>query len=93
MSLQAIWRLMSRSWLVAAPLIILFLAIAVPIVLGMIGAIVDRVYGPDAAERLAAFWLDAGMWTAELTLLFAPIALAIYATFRLARWLVRRNEP
>ncbi len=91
--MQAIRRLISRSWLIAAPLILLFLLVGVPIVLAIVGAILERLFGPEAAERFAVSWLDAVSWTAELTLLFAPIALLIYAAFRLARWLVRKNQP
>jgi hypothetical protein len=92
-SVQSIRRFASKAWLVAGPLIILLLLISVPTALAIIGAIVERIFGPQAAERYSVFLLDATMWGAELTLLFAPIGLAIYVTVRLARWYVRKKEP
>jgi hypothetical protein len=92
-SVQAIRRFISRSWLVAGPLIILFLLIAIPIVLAIVDAIVERAFGPEMAERYSVFWLDAMMWTGEMTLLLAPVVLAIYVAFRLARWLIRKKGP
>ena len=91
MSVQAIWLFGSRSWL--APLILLFLLIAVPFALGIIGAIIERLFGHEASERFAVFWLDAGMWRAEVTLLLAPTALVIYVAFRLWRWCARKKKP
>jgi hypothetical protein len=64
-----------------------------PIVLAIARAIIERIFGPEAAERFSVFWLDAMMWTAELALLLAPVVLAIYVAFRLARWLIRKKEP
>jgi hypothetical protein len=69
------------------------LLIAVPIVLAIISAIIERVSGPEAAERFDAFWIDVTMWGLELLFVLAPIALAIYVAFRLAKWLVRKKQP
>jgi hypothetical protein len=92
-SAQAMQRFMSKAWLVAGPLVLLFLLIAIPIVLAIARAIIERIFGPEAAERFSVFWLDVMMWTAELALLLAPVVLAIYVAFRLARWLIRKKEP
>jgi len=90
--LQAIRRFFSKAWLVAGPLILLLLLIAVPIVLAVIGAIIEHISGPEATERFAVFWLDAMMWGLELLFVLAPIALAVYAAFCLAKWLIRKKS-
>ena len=92
-TLQALRRFISTSWLVAGPLVLLLLLIAVPLLLAIIDAIVGRVFGPDAAEAFFVFWFDAMMWGGELVLIMTPIGLAIYGTFYLARWLVRKKAP
>ncbi len=92
-SVQAICRFVSNAWLVAAPLVIVFLFIAVLIVFAIVSVIVERVFGPEAAKGFSAFWLDVTMRGAELLLVLAPIGLAIYVSVRLARWLLRKKEP
>jgi hypothetical protein len=92
-SVQAIRRFISTAWLVAAPLILLFGLIAVPIVLGIVSAVIERAFGPEAAERFSVFWVDTMMWAAELAFALTPIALAIYIAFRLAKSLARKKEP
>jgi hypothetical protein len=90
---QAMRRFISNAWLVAAPLIIVFLLIAIPLCLAIVRAIIERLFGPEAAEDFSTFLFGAMMWGGELVLGFAPIGLAIYGIVRLARWLVRKKEP
>lgn len=90
-SVQAIWRFVSRSWLIAAPLIILFvLFVGAPIILAIVHAIAARVAGADAADTLL---MDVVTWTWVAVLVLAPIGLAVYGAVRLARWLVRERAP
>jgi hypothetical protein len=91
-SVQAICRFVSNAWLVAAPLVIVFLLIAVLILAAIVSVIVERMFGSEAAEGFSAFWLNVTMWAGELLLVLAPIGLAIYALVRLARWLLRKKE-
>jgi len=90
--MQAIRRFISTTWLVAAPLVVVALLVAIPLCLGIVGAIVGRVFGPQAAEAYGDILFGAMMWAAELALLLAPIGLAAYGLFRLAQWLGKK-EP
>jgi hypothetical protein len=90
--MQPLRRFLSKAWLAAGPLILLLLLIVVPVVLAIISAIIERVFGPEASERFAIFWVDAMMWGLELLFILAPIALAVYVAFRLAKWLSRKKE-
>jgi hypothetical protein len=92
-SLQSLRRFISASWLVAAPLVVLLLLIVVPILFAVVSAIIERVYGNEAADDFSAYMFGAMMWGAELVLVLAPIALAVYGIVRVARWLARRKEP
>jgi hypothetical protein len=92
-SMRAIWRFISTSWLVAAPLVIVFLLIAIPLCLAIVGAIIERVLGHAAAESFSSLWFGALMWGAELVLVLTPIALAAYGMVCLVRWLIRKKEP
>jgi hypothetical protein len=90
-SVQAIWRFVSSSWLIAAPLIILFfLFVGAPILLAIIPAIAARVAGADAADTLL---MDVVTWTWVAVLVLAPLGLTVYGAVRLARWLVRERAP
>ena len=90
-SVQAIWRFISSSWLIAAPLIILFiLFVGAPIFLAIIHAIAGRVAGPDAADTLL---MDVVTWTWIAVLVLTPLGLAAYGAVRLARWLMRKRAP
>ena len=90
-SVQAIWRFISSSWLIAAPLIILFfLFVGAPIVLATIHAIAARVAGPDAADTLL---MDVVTWTWIAVLVLTPLGLAVYGAVRLTRWLMREKAP
>lgn len=91
-SVQAIRRFLSTSWLVAAPLVILFLLIAVPLCVAIFRAIIERVFGHEAAENFSNFVFGAMMWGAELALLLAPIGLAVYGLVRLVRWLAGKKK-
>ena len=91
-SVRAICRFVSNAWLVAAPLVIVFLLIAVLMLAAIVSVIVERVFGPEAAEGFSTFLLNATMWGAELALVLTPLGLAIYASVRLARWLLRKNK-
>ena len=87
--LQVIWRFISRSWLIAAPLIILFvLFVGAPVILAIVHAIGSRVAGADAADTLL---MDVVTWTWVAVLVVAPMGLAIYGAIRLARWLLRET--
>jgi hypothetical protein len=89
--LQALWRFISKSWLVAAPLVILVLLfVIVPFILAVVHAIAARVAGAEAADT---FLMDLMTWTWILVLVLAPIGLAVYAAVRLARWLLRKKTP
>jgi hypothetical protein len=90
---EAIRRFMARSWLVAAPLVIVFGIIAIAILLAIVQALVERVFGSETADYFASLWFGALMWTAELTLLFAPIALVVYVIVILARRYSRKRAP
>jgi len=91
-SVRAICCFVSNTWLVAAPLVIVFLLIAVLILAAIVGVIIERVFGTKAAEGFSAFGLNVTMWGAESALVLTPIGLAIYASVRLARWLLRKNK-
>jgi len=92
-SLQSLRRFISASWLVAAPLVVLLLLIVVPILFAVISAIIERLFGSEAADDFSAYMFGALMWGGELVLVFAPIALALYGIVRVARWLARKKEP
>jgi hypothetical protein len=91
-SVQTIRRFISNAWLVAAPLVIVFLLIAIPLCLAVVSAIIEHVFGPEVAEGFSTTLFGAMMWGGELVLGLAPIGLAIYGIVRLARWLVRKKE-
>jgi len=90
---QTIRRFIARSWLAAAPLVILFLLIAIPLCLAVVHTIIERVFGPEAAESFFDFVFGAAMWGGELVLVLAPIGLTIYGIVRLARWFGRKRRP
>jgi hypothetical protein len=92
-SMRAIWRFVSTSWLVAAPLIVVALLIVIPLLLAIVEAMVERVFGHAAAESFFDFVFGATMWGAEVALVLAPVALAVYGTICLVRWLVRKKAP
>lgn len=88
-SVRAIWRFIAKAWLVAAPLVILFLLfVGVPIVLAVGHAIVARISGPDAADT---FLMDAITWTWIAVLVLAPIGLIVYGAVCFARRLLRKR--
>jgi hypothetical protein len=89
--LQVIWRFITRSWLIAAPLIILvFLFVVVPLVLAVVHAVAARVSGPEAADTLL---MDAMTWTWILVMVLTPIALVVYGLVGLVRWLLSERKP
>lgn len=90
---RAIRRFIANAWFAAAPLVILFLLIAIPLCFAIVSAIIGRVWGPQAAEDFTTAVFGAMMWVGELTLGLAPIGLAIYGLIRLARWLIRKRRP
>jgi ABC-type sulfate transport system permease component len=92
-AVEAIRRFFSKAWLAAAPLIILFLLVAIPIVLAIVSKTIEHVSGPEVAERFDVFWVDITMGALELTFILAPIALVAYVAFRLTKWLVRKRQP
>jgi len=90
---EAIRRLIATSWLVAAPLVIVFGLIAIVILFYIVQTVVERVLGAETADDFASLWFGALMWGAELTLLFAPVALIIWAIVLMARRLARNRKP
>ncbi len=91
--LRALRHFISTSWLVAAPLLIVFGLVAAVILLAILQAVIERIFGGEAADRFANLWFGALMWAAELTLLLAPIALAVYLIAIVVRRLRRRKQP
>jgi hypothetical protein len=90
-SVQAIRRFISNAWLVAAPLVLLFLLIVVvPIFFAVAYEILKLIFSPEQADTLL---MDAGMWLAMVVFVLTPIGFAIYAMVCLARWLVGKKEP
>ena len=88
-SVRAIWRFIAKAWLVAAPLVILFLLfIAVPIILAVAHAIVARISGPEAADT---FLMDAMTWTWIAVLALAPTGLIVYGAVYFARRFLRKR--
>jgi len=90
--LQALRRFISTSWLVAAPLVVVFGLVAAVILLAILQAVIEHVFGGEAADRFASHWFGALMWAAELTLLLAPIALAAYLIAIAVRRLRRQKQ-
>jgi hypothetical protein len=87
--MRAIWRFSAKAWLVAAPLVILFLLfVGAPIILAVAHAIVARVSGPEAADTLL---MDAMTWTWIAVLVLAPTGLIVYGAVRLARRFLRNR--
>jgi len=82
-SVRTIWRFIAKAWLVAAPLVILFLLfIAAPTILAVAHAIVARISGPEAADT---FLMDAMTWTWIAVLVLVPAGLIGYGAVCLAR--------
>jgi preprotein translocase subunit SecG len=88
-SVQAIWRFISTSWLVAAPLVIVVLLVVGLALLGIAHAIIGSVFGAETADNFLA---DTMAWAAMVFVLALLLGLPIYAIFCLARWLVRKKE-
>lgn len=89
MKLRAIWRFIAKAWLVAAPLVILFLLfVGVPIVLAVGHAIVARISGPETADT---FLMDVITWTWIAVLVLAPIGLIVYGAVCFARRFLRKR--
>ena len=86
---QAIWRVISNTWLVAAPLVVVVLIVAVFAFIGIGQAIIERVFGSEAAENFIANTMVLLWMALELALL----GLALYGLFCLARWILRKKEP
>jgi hypothetical protein len=88
-SLRAIWRFVAKAWLVAAPLVILFLLfVGAPIVLAVAHAVVARISGPEPADTLL---MDDMTWTWIAVLVLAPIGLIVYGAVSVARRFLRRK--
>ena len=84
--LQAIRRFVSNHPVAAPPLILVAVyVIGMPIFI-VVALVVTRFMGPDpdAADTLL---MGAIMWTSAAFFVLAPISLAIYAMFGLAKWL------
>jgi hypothetical protein len=88
-AVRAIWRFISASWLVAAPLVILALLAAIFVFLAIGQAIIGRAFGADAADNFIANAMVALAMALELALL----GLLAYGLFCAARLLLRRKRP
>ena len=88
-SVEAIRRFISAAWLVATPLMLLLLIVAVLIFFGVVHEIVKHLFGPETADT---FLMDAGMWMAMVAFVLTPIGFTIYAMVCLARWFVGKKE-
>jgi hypothetical protein len=86
---HAIRRLISVSWLVAAPLVIVLLLIGVLIFFEVFHGILKLLFGLEEADTI---FMDVMMWGAELVFVLTPIGLAIYGVIFLARWLVGKKR-
>ncbi|HZQ11808.1 MAG TPA: hypothetical protein VFB31_03255 [Pseudolabrys sp.] len=91
--LAALRRLFAVSWLIAAPLILIGLFIGVPLLLAIIGAIIGRLFGPEAAEAFAELWFGAMMWAGEIVLLLAPAVVIVYLGVRIVRRRAAKKAP
>jgi hypothetical protein len=70
---RAIWRFIAKAWLVAAPLVMVFLLfVGAPIVLAVAHAIIARTSGPEVADTLL---MDVMTWTWIAVLVLAPTGL------------------
>lgn len=88
-SVRATWHFIAKTWLIAAPLVILFfLFVGTPIILAVAHAIVARISGPEAADALL---MDAMTWTWIAVLVFAPIGLIAYGAVRVAKRFLRKS--
>jgi hypothetical protein len=78
----AIKRFIINAWLAATPLVIVPFAI---VAIG--GQIIAHIAGPQASDNFVAdvFTLFG------MAVLFAPIAILIYAMFAITRWMLARN--
>ncbi len=85
---QAIRRFILTSWLVAAPLVVVALLVGTFALLGIVQAIIGRVWGAEAAENFIADAMVLLAMAFELALL----GLAAYGVFRVGRWLVGRKK-
>ena len=89
MKLRAIWRIIAKAWLVAAPLVILFLLfVGAPIILAVAHAFVAHISGPEAADTLL---MDAMTWTWIAVLVLAPTGLIVYGAVCVARRFLRKR--
>ena len=86
---HAIWRFVTTSWLVAAPLVIIVLLIGGMALLAIVDSIVEHLFGAEAADNFLANTM-VSLWIAiEIGL----VGLIIYGLFRLARRLLRKDAP
>jgi hypothetical protein len=86
---QAIWPFISNAWLVAAPLVIVIVIIGVFAFIGIVQAIIERVFGNETAENFVANTMVLLWMALELALL----GLVLYGLFCLARWFLRKKAP
>jgi hypothetical protein len=85
-ALQAIRRFVSNHPLLVPPLLLVAAyVIGFPIFI-VVARVVTRFIDadPDAADALL---MDAIMWTSAAFFVLTPLSLALYALFRLAKWL------
>jgi len=91
--LRALRRFIATSWLVAAPLVVIVGLVAAVILLAIVQALVERLFGVETADRFANLWFGALMWAAELTALLVPIGLLGYLIAIGARRYMRKKQP
>jgi hypothetical protein len=68
--------------------VLLAVIIGVPLLVGIV-RVITRIIDPEGADALL---MGAIMWTSMALCVLAPIGLAIYAIFRLAKWFAGRQQ-
>lgn len=84
-TMLTIRRFISNSSLAATPLVILFAIVGLFALIGLASWIISAIAGPQAADNFVANV----MTLFGMLVLFAPLAIMIYALVSLVRWLTR----
>jgi hypothetical protein len=84
----AIRRFIINAWLAATPLAIMLALVAAFAIVAIISQIIARVASPEAWDNFVA---DAATLFG-MAVLFAPLAILIYAMISITRWLLARKR-
>jgi hypothetical protein len=87
MSMLAIKRFICNAWLAATPLVIVLALVGALAAVAIVGQIIARVAGGEASDNFIA---NVGTLFGMLVL-FAPLAIVVYALISIARWLLARR--